>query len=106
MVGLNTRMSSRYIVMQRIRSENVKFINLWKVAGALHRPMGITKYSNNPYGVKNAVLDSSPSRMRTWWYAWLRSIELNTVALPRRSNKSATRGIGNTSSLVYLFKLR
>ena len=64
MVGINTRMSSRYIVIQRVKSENVKFISRSKVAGALHNPMGMTRYSYNPYGVTKAVLDSSPSRMQ------------------------------------------
>ena len=65
MVGLNTRMSSRYIVIQQVRSENVKFISRWKVAGTLYKPMGMTRYSYKAYGVRKAVLDSLPSRMRT-----------------------------------------
>ena len=64
-VELNTRMSSRYIVIQWVRSENVKFISRWKVAGTLHKPMGTTRYSYKPYGVIKAVFDSSPSRMQT-----------------------------------------
>ena len=64
-VGLNTRMLSRYIVIQQVRSENIKFISLWKVAGALHKPMGMTRYLYKPYGVRKAVFGLSPSRMQT-----------------------------------------
>ena len=81
------------------------FTSLWKVAGALPRLIGITRYSNNSYRVKNAVFGSLPLGMCTWWYAWLRSIELNVADLPMRSNKSVMWGIGNRSNLVYLFRL-
>ena len=66
-VGLNTRMSSKYIVMHHIRSENDKFMRCWNKASALVKPIGITTYSYNPCGVKKAVLYSSPARMQTWW---------------------------------------
>ena len=64
-VGLNTRMSSRYIVIQRVRSENVKFISRWKVAGTLHNPMGMTRYLYKPYSVKKAVFGLSLLRLQT-----------------------------------------
>ena len=105
-VGLRTSISSNYIVMQQVRSENIKFISRWKVAGALHKPIGMTIYSYKPYGVRKAVLGLSPSRLQTWWYAWLRSMELNMVALPNWSNRSATRGMGNTSSLIWQLRLQ
>ena len=63
--GTKTRILSKYIVIQRVRSENVKFISRWKVAGALHNPMGMTRYSYKPYGAIKAVFASSPSRMQT-----------------------------------------
>ena len=65
LLGLNTKMSSKYMVMQHSRSENDKFINHWQVAGAFIKPMGITTYSYKPYSVKNSVFCSSPSRMQT-----------------------------------------
>ena len=43
-VGLKTRMSSKYIVMHRISSENAKFMRCWNVAGALVAPIGMTIY--------------------------------------------------------------
>ena len=49
-------MSSKCIVIHRIRSENAKFIRCWNIAGALVKPIGMTTYSYNPCGVKKAVL--------------------------------------------------
>ena len=53
--GLNTRMSSKYIVIQRISSENVKLVGYWKVAAALHIPMRMLRYSCRPYPVIEMV---------------------------------------------------
>ena len=37
-------------------SENVIFIGLYKVAGALHNPKGITRYLQKPLFVRKALL--------------------------------------------------
>ena len=47
-VGLKRRMSSKYIVIHRMRSENERFIRCWNVSGALVKPIGIATYSYNP----------------------------------------------------------
>ena len=54
-----------YIVMQHIRLENIRFIKCWNIAGKLHNPIGITRYSNNPYGIRKVVLCLLPSRICT-----------------------------------------
>ena len=58
-----------------------------KTVGALVSPKGITKYSKWPYGVLNAVFHSSPTRMRTKWYALRRSNLVKTKA-PWRGTKA------------------
>ena len=75
------------------------------MAGELVRPNGMTTYSNNPIGVKNAILCSWPSFMHTWWYAEDRSTALNIRDLPSLSRRSCICGIGNMSKHVCLFKL-
>jgi hypothetical protein len=43
---------------------NTEFINYVKWAGAFVNPKDMTKYSNNPYRVVNAVLGISVGRIR------------------------------------------
>ena len=45
----------------------MSFTRAWKTAGVLARPKGITKYSEWPRGVLNAVFHSSTSQIRTRW---------------------------------------
>ena len=67
LLGLKTKISSRYMVMQCSKSENDRFSRCWKVAGAFVKPIRITTYSYKPYGIKNSALCLSPSCMQTWW---------------------------------------
>src|SRR5690606_16910828 len=55
----NTIMSSMYGKLQCFSSCNTLFIILWKVAGALHSPNGITVNSYSPSWVTKAVLGIS-----------------------------------------------
>ena len=55
-------------------------------------PKGITKYSKWPNGVLNAVFHSSPSRMRTKWYALRKSSFEKTMAPWRGTKAELMRG--------------
>ena len=57
------------------------------VPNPLPNPNGIIKYSQCPVGVLKAVFHSSPSRILTRWYAFLRSSFVKMVA-PCRSSKA------------------
>jgi len=52
----------------------VRLISLWKVAGPLVSPKGITIYSYSPNFVLKAVYFSSPKAIRTGWKPAVRSI--------------------------------
>jgi hypothetical protein len=43
-------------------------VKRWNLSGAFMSPNIMTVHSNTPKGVMIAVLYSSPSAMRTWWY--------------------------------------
>lgn len=58
------------------------------------RPKGMTKYSKCPRCVLNAVFHSSPSRMRTRWYAFLRSSLVNMQAECKGPKAESIRGRG------------
>jgi hypothetical protein len=68
-------------------------------SGALVSPKGITRYSKWPKGVLKAVFHSSPSRMRTKWYALRRSSLVKTTAPWRGTKAELTRGLGRPQTL-------
>jgi hypothetical protein len=45
----------------------MKFMSAWNVDGAFERPNGMTRNSNWPRCVRNAVLATSLGCTRTWW---------------------------------------
>ena len=56
------KMSSIWTTQTKSKySLRVSFMNLYAVAGAFVSPKGITRNSNNPYRLQNAVFHSSPS---------------------------------------------
>jgi len=77
----------------QIKSPNMLFIMLWKVAGALEKPKYMTVASKRPRLVINAVFHSSPSLMQTLLYPYLKSILVKIEALLSDSIKSAILGI-------------
>ena len=61
-------MSSRYMTTEMsIISAKISFMNLWKLAGALVSPSGITSHLKDPYRVWNVVFHSLPSAMQMRW---------------------------------------
>ena len=49
-----------------IMSAKMSFMNLWKPAGALVSPFGITSHSKYPYRVWKVVFHLLPSAMWMW----------------------------------------
>ena len=66
----------------------------------------LTKYSKWPNGVLNAVFHSSPSWMRTKWYALRRSSSEKTTALWRGTKVELMRGKGYLFFTVIPFRPR
>jgi len=78
----------------QIKSPNISFIILWKVAGALEKPKYITVASKRPHLIINAVFYLSPSLMQILLYPYLKSILVKIEALLSDSIKLAILGIG------------
>ena len=92
------RTSSKYSIQQRsIKRCSVRLIHLGKVAGALHSPNGITKYSYVPYWLIKVVFLSSPFLNLTLWYASLISSLVKYFAVCNRRNASPISGNGQRS---------
>src|SRR6185437_7416638 len=70
-------------------SRNTSCMSCMKVAGALHKPNGMTKNSKWPYLVLKAVLGMSSGWMRIWWYPLRRSSLLKYFAPRSWSNNSS-----------------
>jgi hypothetical protein len=81
----------------------IEFIRYIKYAGAFVRPKDMTRYSYNPYLVKNAVLGISCGLILIWWYPDLKSILENTLAFDSWSNKMSIRGKGYLFLIVTTF---
>ena len=73
----------------QIKSPNMSFIMLWKVAGILEKLKYITVASKRPYLVINAIFHLFPSLMQTLLYLYLKSILVKIKALLSDSIKSA-----------------
>ena len=73
----------------QIKSSNISFIMLWKIAGALEKPKYITVVSKRPHLVIYTVFHSFPSLMQTLLYSHLKSILVKIEALLSDSIKSA-----------------
>ena len=78
----------------QIKSPNMSFIMLWKVAGALEKPKYMTVASKRPRLVINAVFHLSSSLMQTLLYPHLKSILVKIEALLSDSIKLAILEIG------------
>jgi hypothetical protein len=57
-----------------MNANNIWFINLLKVLGALVSPKNMTNHSYKSYLALKIVFHSSPSFILIWWYPFLRSI--------------------------------
>ena len=73
----------------QIKSPNMLFIMLWKVAGILKKPKYIMVASKRSCFVINAIFYSSPSLMQTLLYSHLKLILVKIKALLSDSIKSA-----------------
>ena len=73
----------------QIKSPNMSFIMLWKVAGVLEKPKYIMVISKRPCLVINTIFHLSPSLMQTLLYLYLKSILVKIKALLSDSIKSA-----------------
>jgi len=78
----------------QIKSPNISFIILWKVAGALEKPKYMTVASKRPHLVINTIFYSSPFLIQTLLYPYLKSILVKIETLLSDSIKSAILGIG------------
>ena len=88
MSSKNTRTkTSRYLA-------RTSLIICMNYEGALVTPNGITKNSYKPQRVLNAVFRMSYSRIGIYQYSDFKSILLNTLAPPRRSNISSGNSKG------------
>ena len=81
-------------------------ISLWKVAGALHNPKGITLNSKRPSDVQKAVFSRCSGLTCTCQYPLLKSSVENSLAPARVSRVSSILGMGYASFLVREFTLR
>ena len=89
------RMSSKHTMQHRsMKRCSVQLIHLWKVAGALHSPNGISKYSYVLYLLVKVVFHSSPFLILTLCYASLISSSVKYFAVCIRSNASPINGRG------------
>ena len=102
----NIKILSKYTITSRmqIKSPNMLFIMLQKVAGALEKPKYMTVASKRPCLVINAVFHSS-SLMQTLLYPHLKSILVKIEALLSDSIKSAILGIGQQFLMVILSQM-
>ena len=69
-------------------------INLWKVAGVLHSPKGMTVNSKSPACVVNTVFSWDAGSIPTCQYPEARSRELKKRVPASRSRESSIRGRG------------
>ena len=78
----------------QIKSSNMSFIMLWKIADVLEKPKYITVVSKRPHLVINTIFHSSPSLMQTLLYPYLKLILVKIEALLSDSIKLAILEIG------------
>ena len=78
----------------QIKSPNMSFIMLWKIADVLEKPKYITVVSKRPHLVINTIFHSSPSLMQTLLYPYLKLILVKIEALLSDSIKLAILEIG------------
>lgn len=72
-----------YAQQQQKISLSMLLMSTWKMAGALVRPNGITKYSKCLNWVSKAVFHSSPSFLCARWYAFWRSKIFSHPTVPQ-----------------------
>ena len=73
---------------------STEFISLWKVAGVLQRPKGITLNSNKPSCVQNTIFSRCPPATSTYQYPLFRSRVVNQAEPASVSSVSSILGIG------------
>ena len=78
----------------QIKSPNMSFIMLWKIADVLEKPKYITVVSKRPHLVINTIFHSSPSLMQILLYPYLKLILVKIEALLSDSIKLAILEIG------------
>ena len=78
----------------QIKSSNMSFIILWKVAGVLEKPKYIIVASKRPHLVINTVFHLFSFLIQILLYLHLKSILVKIEALLSNSIKSAILGIG------------
>src|SRR6266545_7255862 len=81
----------------------ILFINLWKVAGALHNPKGITRNWYYPLLVLNAVFSQSLFLTMTCQYAEAKSKLVIHLLSQNLLHVSLMLGNGYQSGIVTLF---
>ena len=99
-VSKKTMMSSMYTLQNDSSPASTRCISLWKVAGALHSPKGITRNSKSPCWVMKAVFSLELDSIWICQYQLLASSVENTLFPPSWSRRSSTLGIGKTSLRV------
>ena len=83
---------------------NARLMYNWKVADALVSPNSITRYSQWPYLVQNAIFHSSLSLIRIRQQAFRKSILLKILLPYRRSSSSPISGNGQRFLTMASFK--
>ncbi len=95
---------SRYISTNFLRYDlNILFINLWKMAGTLHNPNGITLNWYCPILVKNAIFFISCFLNHTCQYAEARSKVVNHLLFQNWLHVSLILDSEYLSSIIILF---
>src|SRR6266545_5281078 len=93
--------SSRYTLTNLpIYGLNILFISLWKVAGALHNPKGITLNWYCPFRVLNAIFFRSLFLTKTCQYAKAKSRLVNHLLSQNLLHVSLMLGSGYRSDMV------
>jgi hypothetical protein len=89
-------MLSRYTVtfLDSMRSLNISFIILWKVAGELQRPKNMTSGLYNPNSVMNAAFHSLPYLMQILLYPHCTSSLVNQYECVSFCTMLIMQGIG------------
>lgn len=97
-------MSSKYVKQNRSRKgARTELINLWKIAAAVARPMGMTWYSYSPKAVLKA-LDPVATRMLEnpdWTSNLVKILADGSLAMIWRVN-----GMGYSSSMILRLRYR
>ena len=101
------KLSSKDILTKTSRYPiKTSFIMCMNYKGALITPNDITKNSYKPLRILNAVFGMSSSQIGICQYPNFKSILLNTLAAPRRSNISSNNGKGYQFRTILLFNQR